>query len=354
MMNEKMMNEKMKKVLDVTTKVLTYLLAAFTIFMMAFTIITVTTVDKNERNVFGYRFYIVKTDSMSKSENNADLDVHFNAGDIIIVKNVEDKKALESGDIITFLSTNDDSYGETITHMIRDKFYDKEGKFAGYITYGTNTGVNDKAPVEFSYILGKYTGKLPAVGQFFAFVKTTPGYIVCILVPFLLLILYNGVNVIRLFKQYRGEQMSAMQAERDKIDAERSENLRMMEELMALKEQLLKQQSAPAAPAEAPAPEAKPEIPAEIPAKEAEAPAEEPAEVASEPTPEAEPAEETSAEIEEEILEEIEESPLEEPEETLTEEVTEEETEETSESEIPTEEAPVEKIPEAKEETSEE
>lgn len=323
MMNEKMMNEKMKKVLDVTTKVLTYLLAAFTIFMMAFTIITVTTVDKNERNVFGYRFYIVKTDSMSNSENNADLDVHFNAGDIIIVKNVEDKKALESGDIITFLSTNDDSYGETITHMIRDKFYDKEGKFAGYITYGTNTGVNDKAPVEFSYILGKYTGKLPAIGQFFAFVKTTPGYIVCILVPFLLLILYNGVNVIRLFKQYRGEQMSAMQAERDKIDAERAENLRMMEELMALKEQLIKQQSAPAAPAESPAPEA-------------------------------EPAEETSEESAEEILEEIEESPAEEPEETLTEEVTEEETEGTSESEIPTEEAPVEEIPEAKEETSEE
>ena len=347
-----MMNEKMKKVLDVSTKVLTYLLTAFTIFMMAFTIITVTTVDKNERNVFGYRFYIVKTDSMSKSENNADLDVHFNAGDIIIVKNVEDKKALEAGDIITFISTNDDSYFETITHMIRDKAYDKNGNFIGYITYGTNTGVNDEAPVEFGYILGKYTGKLPAVGQFFAFVKSTPGYIVCILVPFLLLILYNGVNVIRLFKQYRAEQMSAMQEERDKIDAERAENLRMMEELMALKEQLLKQQAA-SAPVEAPAPEAKPEIPAEIPAKEVEAPTEEPTEVATEPTPESELAEETSEESAEEIPEEIEESPLEEPEETLTEEVTEEEAEETSESEIPTEEAPVGEIPEAKEETSE-
>ena len=206
------MNEKTKKVLDITTKVLTYILTAFSVFMMVFTIVTVTTVDKNERNIFGYRFYIVKTDSMSKSENNADLDVHFNAGDIIIVKNVEDKKSLEAGDIITFISTNEESYFETITHMIRDKFYDKEGKFAGYITYGTNTGVNDEAPVEFGYIVGKYAGKLPAVGQFFAFVKSTPGYIVCILVPFLLLILYNGVNVIRLFKQYRAEQMSALPA----------------------------------------------------------------------------------------------------------------------------------------------
>lgn len=342
------MNEKTKKVLDITTKVLTYILTAFSVFMMVFTIVTVTTVDKNERNIFGYRFYIVKTDSMSKSENNADLDVHFNAGDIIIVKNVEDKKSLEAGDIITFISTNEESYFETITHMIRDKFYDKEGKFAGYITYGTNTGVNDEAPVEFGYIVGKYAGKLPAVGQFFAFVKSTPGYIVCILVPFLLLILYNGVNVIRLFKQYRAEQMSAMQAERDKIDAERAENLRMMEELMALKEQLLKQQSAPAAPAEAPAPVEKPESPAEAPAEEA-------AEVSAEPTPEAEPIEEAPVEsAEEPAAEEITESPAEEPAEALAEEPAEEVAAEDSKSEIPTEEAPAEEIPEEATEASEE
>ncbi len=342
------MNEKTKKVLDITTKVLTYILTAFSVFMMVFTIVTVTTVDKNERNIFGYRFYIVKTDSMSKSENNADLDVHFNAGDIIIVKNVEDKKSLEAGDIITFISTNEESYFETITHMIRDKFYDKEGKFAGYITYGTNTGVNDEAPVEFGYIVGKYAGKLPAVGQFFAFVKSTPGYIVCILVPFLLLILYNGVNVIRLFKQYRAEQMSAMQAERDKIDAERAENLRMMEELMALKEQLMKQQSAPAAPAEVPAPVEKPESPAEAPAEEA-------AEASAEPTPEAEPIEEAPVEsAEEPAAEEITESPAEEPADAPVEEPAEEVAQEASESKIPTEEAPAEEIPEEAEEASEE
>lgn len=342
------MNEKTKKVLDITTKVLTYILTAFSVFMMVFTIVTVTTVDKNERNIFGYRFYIVKTDSMSKSENNADLDVHFNAGDIIIVKNVEDKKSLEAGDIITFISTNEESYFETITHMIRDKFYDKEGKFAGYITYGTNTGVNDEAPVEFGYIVGKYAGKLPAVGQFFAFVKSTPGYIVCILVPFLLLILYNGVNVIRLFKQYRAEQMSAMQAERDKIDAERAENLRMMEELMALKEQLMKQQSAPTAPAEAPALVEKPESLAEAPAEEA-------AEVSAEPTPEAEPTEEAPVEsADEPAAEEITESPAEESTEAPAEEPAEEVAQEDSESEIPTEEAPTEEIPEEAEEASEE
>jgi hypothetical protein len=76
------------------------------------------------------------------------------------------------------------------------------------------------------------------VGKFFAFVKSTPGYIICILIPFLLLILYNGMNVIRLFRKYKSEQMEAMQAERDKIEEERAEAQRMMAELMALKAQL--------------------------------------------------------------------------------------------------------------------
>ena len=57
----------------------------------------------------------------------------------------------------------------------------------------------------------------------------------------MLLILYQGINVIRLFRRYKKEQMEEMQAERDKIEAERLESQKMMEELMALKEQLAQQ-----------------------------------------------------------------------------------------------------------------
>jgi signal peptidase I len=246
------MNNTAKVILNIALKVVTWLLVAFTVFMMIFTIFTVTTVDRNDRSIFGIKFYIVQTDSMSLSEYNKDMDVHFNAGDIIIVKEVEDRRALKAGDVIAFMSTNTESYGETVTHMIREVRKTKDGKVLGYVTYGTNTGVDDKALVEPEYVLGAYSGKLPGVGKFFAFVKSTPGYIVCILVPFLLLILYNGVNVIRLFRSYRREQLEAMQAERDKIDAERAENQRMMQELLALKAQLDKQgreASPPADPA---------------------------------------------------------------------------------------------------------
>ena len=234
------MNEKTKKLINIGMKVITWLLIAFTVFMMIFTIVTVTTVDRNDRSIFGVKFYIVQTDSMSKSENNKDMDIHFNAGDIVLIKDLSDneKAELKAGDVIAFLSTNSVSYGETVTHMIREVKYNDEGKIVGFVTYGTNTGTNDEKVVEPEYILGKYTGKLPGVGNFFAFVKSTPGYIVCILVPFLLLILYNGVNVIRLFRKYKREQMEAMQAEKDKLEAERAENQRMMQELLALKAQL--------------------------------------------------------------------------------------------------------------------
>lgn len=230
--------DAIKKTMNIALKVITWLLVVFTVFMMIFTVVTVTTVDRHDRSIFGVKFYIVQTDSMSLSENNKDLDVHFDAGDIVIIKNVKDNRALQAGDVIAFMSTNSVSYGETVTHMIREVKKTSDGKVIGYVTYGTNTGTDDEALVEPEYVLGVYTGKLPLVGKFFAFVKSTPGYIICILVPFLLLILYNGVNVIRLFRKYKREQMEAMQAERDKIEEERAEAQRMMQELLALKAQL--------------------------------------------------------------------------------------------------------------------
>ena len=252
------MNTTAKKILNIALKVVTWLLVAFTVFMMIFTVVTVTTVDKNDRSIFGVKFYIVQTDSMSKSDLNADMDVHFNAGDIVIIKNADDPRGLQAGDIIAFMSTNSVSYGETVTHMIREVKMTEDGKVLGYVTYGTNTGTDDEALVEPEYVLGAYSGKLPGVGNFFAFVKSTPGYIVCILVPFLLLILYNGVNVIRLFRKYKREQMADMQAEKEKLEAERAENQRMMQELLALKAQLDKKEGGEGTPPAEPASEVTP------------------------------------------------------------------------------------------------
>ena len=155
-------------------------------------IFTVTTVDRNNRNVLGYKFYIVQTNSMSLSDKNQHLDIHFDAGDIVVVKNPEDPRALQPGQVISFMSTNEVSYGETVTHMIRSVKKTDDGRVLGYVTYGTNTDTDDEALVTPDYVLGVHQLTLPKVGTFFAFVKSVPGYICCILVPFLLAALVLG------------------------------------------------------------------------------------------------------------------------------------------------------------------
>lgn len=222
----------MKKTLNIIKNVLVWLVVAVAVGMMVFTLVAVNTFDQNERNIFGFKFFIVQTDSMAATD--------FDAGDVVISKNV-DTTTLAEGDIITFLSQDPESFGETITHKIRRLTTDEKGR-AGFVTYGTTTDTDDETVVTHEYVIGKYVCSIPKLGLFFAFLKTTPGYICCILIPFLLLILSQGLNCIRLFRQYKREQVDEVKAERAKLEAEREESRRMMEELLALKAQLEKKE----------------------------------------------------------------------------------------------------------------
>lgn len=212
------------------------LIVALAVFMMIFTIVSVTTFNRNDRDLFGYKAYIVNSDSMAATD--------FAAGDLIFVKEIYAGDLVE-GDIITFISQDAESYGEVVTHKIRSKAVDAQGD-PGFVTYGTTTGVDDAVIVTFPYVLGKYEFHLDGVGTFFNFLKTPQGYIVCIFVPFMLLILYQGINCIRLFRRYKKEQNEELEAEKAKIEAEREEANKMMAELLELKAQLQQQQDASA------------------------------------------------------------------------------------------------------------
>lgn len=226
------------RTLDIVRTVFTWVIVALAVFMMIFTIVSVNTFDRNDRSLFGYKFFIVQTDSMSATD--------FDAGDVVVSKEVDNLSALREGDIITFVSQNSQNFGETVTHKIRKVTTDSNGNRA-FVTYGTTTNTDDETLVLDAYVVGQYQFRVPNVGAFFLFLKTTPGYILCILIPFLLIILSQGVDCIRLFRKYKGEQMDALEAEREKIEAEREESRRMMEELLALKAQLAKSEAAPGA-----------------------------------------------------------------------------------------------------------
>ena len=194
--------------------------------------------NQNDRGLFGFKFFIVRTDSMSATD--------FSAGDVIISKAV-DVTTLKEGDIITFISEGSDSYGKTVTHKIREVTTDAEGDIA-FITYGTTTGEDDEALA--TVVIGKYVGRIPKMGDFFLFLKTTPGYIICILMPFLILLISQAIDIAKLFKQRKREQEEEINAEREKLAMERAENQRIMAELLELKAQLLKKDSNEKTPAE--------------------------------------------------------------------------------------------------------
>ena len=223
----------MKKKLNIIKNIFVWLMVALAVCMMIFTIVAVNTFDRSDRSLFGYKAFIVLSDSMSKTD--------FSAGDLVLIKDV-DPSTLKEGDIISYTSQNTSNYGKTVTHKIRKLTTDAQGE-PGFITYGTTTDTDDEIVVTYPYVLGKYQTHIPKVGTFFQFLKTTPGYIVCILIPFLILILMQGIDCVKLFRRYKKEQIEQMNEERAKIEEERAEAQKMMAELMALKAQLASQQA---------------------------------------------------------------------------------------------------------------
>ena len=217
------------KIMKVFYNIVIGLFAVLAICMMVFTIVSVSTFNRTDRSLFGYKAFIVLSDSMSKTD--------FSSGDLVLVKET-DPSTLTEGDIIAYTSQNTSNYGEVVTHKIRQVTTDANGE-PGFITYGTTTDEDDETVVTYPYVIGKYSSSIPKVGTFFMYLKTTPGYILCIFIPFLVLILMEGLRCVQLFRQYKAEQQEEMREEREKLEADRAETQRMMQELLQMKAQMM-------------------------------------------------------------------------------------------------------------------
>ena len=59
----------MKKIWDKVSGFLVWMLVILAVAMMIFTVISVNTFNRNDRNIFGYKAYIVLSDSMSATDD---------------------------------------------------------------------------------------------------------------------------------------------------------------------------------------------------------------------------------------------------------------------------------------------
>lgn len=215
----------MKRTLHIAGRVVTILILVFAILVMIFTIISVNTVGK-DASFLGYKPYIVLSDSMQDT---------FAVGDIAVSKTA-DPESLQVGDIVTFESIDPANYGEVVTHKIREiTTYEGEPAF---VTYGTTTGVDDLYPVPFDNVIGEYQFRLPKMGYFFEFLISPTGYVVVILIPFLLLILLQAIHFIKLLRQYKRELRAEAAEQKAQVEMERRRAQEMEEELERLRAQV--------------------------------------------------------------------------------------------------------------------
>ena len=119
--------------------------------------------------------------------------------DAIVVKRVDNDK-YNLGDIITF-NSNDSSYeGLAVTHRIVGK-QKLDEKTSVYTTKGDNNQLIDPASVKTDDIYGKVLFKVPQVGKIREYFSHPANYLMCLLIPAVIFIIYNMTKILVLMKK---------------------------------------------------------------------------------------------------------------------------------------------------------
>ncbi len=127
---------------------------------------------------------IVYTDSMSGV---------FESGDLIICKSVDPEEVKEQ-DVITFFDPASANSTSIVTHRVQKVNVDAEGNITFTTRGDANTG-EDRLPVPAEKLVGVYSGiRLPNMGHVALFMQTTPGLVVCVLIPLMALVLYDIIR----------------------------------------------------------------------------------------------------------------------------------------------------------------
>ena len=123
-----------------------------------------------------------------------------NVNDVVVTKQVELNK-LKEDDIITFLSSDSRFYGVTVTHRIKEVYYDSTSSKYSYKTKGDNNNTEDLALVDGSKIIGKVIFKIPFLGYIQSFLASKGGWIIVVLIPCLSIISYDILKIIKLINR---------------------------------------------------------------------------------------------------------------------------------------------------------
>lgn len=222
----------MKKATRIMGAAVRGILLATAAVMLLLTLLNITAVLPQAPGLFGYRAYVVLSDSM---------DPIFQAGDLVFTKPV-DPQELQIGDIIAFHSSDPSIYNEVVTHRIQE-ITEYRGEKA-YITAGDQSGVPDAVPAQSSHVLGQYCAVIPKLGYLFSFLKTPAGFLIFIFAPLFLLMAYEIARMLYGIKRYRRNMRQTMEREYDLLKAQEVKLKEEQEQLVEDWKQLAKEQQA--------------------------------------------------------------------------------------------------------------
>ena len=216
------MNRSSHGTADPKQKVLTIIGTVLCIILLPILIINLTLIAKSYLNedevpsLGGVFPMIVLTDSMYPE---------IAAGDLIICNTLEPDE-VRTGDVISFFDPMG-SGTSIVTHRVLE-ITEEDGQLA-YRTKGDNNNAEDQVLVPEKNLVGIYRSRIPGLGHVAMFMQTTPGLILCVVCPVLLLV---GFDMLR-----RKKYEKAKQQDTDQLLAE-------LEELRRLKAEKEKQEQA--------------------------------------------------------------------------------------------------------------
>lgn len=213
-MNEN--KETMTKKQQSRNRVMTIIGIVLCVILVPILIINLTLLIKSYTNkdevptIGGFSPMIVLTDSMLPE---------IASGDLIFVKQI-DPEDVKVGDIISFFDPAGNG-SSVVTHRVIE-IVDDNG-VTKWRTRGDNNNTEDRLLVPFENLVGIYKGShISGAGNVAMFLQTTPGLIVCVVCPLVLLV---GYDVLRRKKYDKVKQQDtdALLAELEQLRALKAE-----------------------------------------------------------------------------------------------------------------------------------
>lgn len=191
---------------SVTHKVLTIVGIVLCVILIPILLINLTLIAKSYMNkdevpdIGGVLPLIVLTDSMYPE---------IESGDLIICRTVEPEE-VQVGDVIAFFDPAGN--GSTIvTHRVIEVTEN------GWRTKGDNNNTEDRLPVAHSDLVARYNGtRLAGAGNVALFMQSTPGLIVCVVCPIVLLVGYDLIRR-RLHDKAKKQETDQLLAEMEEL-----------------------------------------------------------------------------------------------------------------------------------------